>query len=545
MFRQLVSTCAALAFLASIAAGSPATAQTRPVVTAPAGAVRGMTEADIASFKGIPYASPPVGAMRWRPPSPAPAWSGVRDASRYGSACIQPTPRVQSIYSADLGPTSEDCLTLNIWTPSTMGKAPVMVWIHGGALVTGSSKEALYDGARLAREGVVVVSINYRLGVLGWLAHPELSAESPASISGNYGLMDQIAALEWVKRNIASFGGDPDNVAIAGESAGGLSVLYLMASPLSRGLFDRAIAQSAYMISTPELKQPRHGAPAAEAAGAALARTLQAPSLRALRGMDAQDITDRAALGGFATFGVVDGMILPRQIVDVFDRNEQAKVPVLAGFNSGEIRSLRMLAPAVPGAATDYERTIRDRYGDLAEEFLRLYPSSDMEESILAASRDALYGWTSERLVRSQTAAGQPSFLYLFDHGYPAADAAGLRAFHASELPYMFGALERTPPRWPTIPYTSEESRLSDAMVSYWASFVRGQAPHADGAPAWPPYGDAGAYLRFDDRPTVGTDLFPGMFELHEAAVERRRNAGDQPWNWNSGLASPTLAPSP
>jgi len=204
-----------------------------------------------------------------------------------------------------------------------------------------------------------------------------------------------------------------------------------------------------------------------------------------------------------------------------------------------------MLAPAVPGAATDYERTIRDRYGDLAEEFLRLYPSSDMEESILAASRDALYGWTSERLVRSQTAAGQPSFLYLFDHGYPAADAAGLRAFHASELPYMFGALERTPPRWPTIPYTSEESRLSDAMVSYWASFVRGQAPHADGAPAWPPYGDAGAYLRFDDRPTVGTDLFPGMFELHEAAVERRRNAGDQPWNWNSGLASPTLAPSP
>ena len=538
MITRLLTAAAAFALLTC--ATAPA-AQTPPVVTAPAGAVRGLADGDIQSFKGIPYAAPPVGEMRWRPPAAAAPWEGVRDASRFGAACIQPTPYVQSIYSADLGRTSEDCLTLNVWTPSTTARAPVMVWIHGGALVTGSSKEVLYDGARLAREGVVVVSINYRLGVLGWLAHPDLSAESPAGISGNYGLMDQIRALQWVKANIAAFGGDPDNVTIAGESAGGLSVLYLMGSPFARGLFDKAIAQSAYMISTPELKQARHGAPAAEVAGATLSRTLQAPSLRVLRGMDPQVLTDQAAVSGFATFGVIDGTLLPRQIVDAFDRGEQAPVPVLAGFNSGEIRSLRMLAPPTPGSAADYERLIRDRYGDMADEFLRLYPSSDMGESILATTRDALYGWTSERLVRSQTAAGHPSFLYLFDHGYPAADTAGLHGFHASELPFMFGALTRTPPNWPRIPETADETRLSDAMVRYWTAFVRTGRPEAESAPTWPAYGDSGAYLLFRETPTAETGLFPGMFALHEQALCRRRAAGDQGWNWNAGLASPRL----
>ncbi|GAA0629100.1 carboxylesterase family protein [Brevundimonas kwangchunensis] len=542
MSRGLLRLTAIAAATAALAAcATTASAQVPPVVNAPAGSVRGTTDDAISAFKGIPFAAPPVGDMRWRPPAPAATWQGVRDATQFGAACMQPTPVIQTIYSADIGRTSEDCLTLNVWTPSITGKAPVMVWIHGGALVTGSSKETLYDGARLAREGVVVVTINYRLGVLGWLAHPDLSAESPVGISGNYGLMDQVAALEWVKRNIAAFGGDPDNVAIAGESAGGLSVLYLMSSPLAQGLFDRAIAQSAYMISTPELKQARYGAPAAEAAGSALARTLQAPSLRVLRGMDAQALTDRAAMSGFATFGVVDGVVLPRQIVDVFDRGEQAKVPVLAGFNSGEIRSLRMLAPPVPADAAAYERTIRERYGDLADAFLRLYPSADMEESILAASRDALYGWTSERMVRSQTQAGQPSFLYLFDHGYPATDAARLHAFHASELPYMFGTLDRTPPRWPAIPDTPGERQLSDALVRYWASFVRSGRPVADDAAAWSPYGEARSVLAIREAPSSETHLYPGMFELHEAAVQRRKVA-DQAWNWNAGLASPSLA---
>lgn len=512
-----------------------------PEVAAPAGAVRGRAVGDILAFKGIPYAAPPVGQNRWRPPVAAPRWSGVRDAGAFGPACIQPTPGAPHIYSDTLGATSEDCLSLNVWTPSTAGEAPVIVWIHGGSLVAGSSKERLYDGSVLAAEGAVVVSINYRLGVLGYLAHPDLSAESPVGVSGNYGLMDQIAALGWVQRNISAFGGDPANVTIAGESAGGLSVMYLMASPLARGLFHRAIAQSAYMISTPELKQARFGAPAAEAAGANLARVLQAPSLRVLRGMDPQILTDTAARAGFAPFGVVDGQILPDQLVNVFDRGEQAPVPVLAGFNSGEIRSLRFLAPPLPASAAEYERIIRDRYGDLADEFLRLYPASAMGESILATSRDALYGWTAERLVRSQTALGQPSFLYLFDHGYPAMEAAGLHGFHASELPYMFGMMDRTPPLWPKIPGTAEEAGLSAAMIDYWISFARTGTPQAADSPAWAAYGSTGGYIAFRETPVPGESLLPGMFSLHEEAMCRRRASGELAWNWNAGLASPKL----
>ncbi len=522
-------------------AGAQAVAQDRPTVTAPAGEVRGRLEGDIRVFKGLPYAAPPTGAYRWRPPMPAPVWSGVKDAADFGPACIQPTPGAPHIYSNSLGATSEDCLSLNIWSPQAARNAPVIVWIHGGSLVAGSSKEVYYDGSAWARGGAVVVTINYRLGILGYLAHPDLSAESPADISGNYGLMDQIQALRWVQQNIAAFGGDPSNVTIAGESAGGLSVLYLMASPLAEGLFHKAIAQSAYMISAPELKTAAHGMPAAETAGATLARNLQAPSLRVLRSMNPQTLTDSSVMAGFAPFGVVDGVVLPRQLVDTFDRGEQAPVRVRAGFNSGEIRSLRMLAPPVPGSAADYERTIREKYGDLADDFLMLYPSSDMGESILATTRDALYGWTSERLVRSQTAMGHPSYLYLFDHGYPAMDQAGLHAFHASELPYVFGTLNRTPPLWPKIPDAPSETRLSAAMVDYWVSFARSGVPAAAGASAWPGYGEQAGYIAFRDDPTPAVGLMPGMFQLHEEAMCRRREAGDVPWNWNAGLVSPVL----
>lgn len=548
--RRPVTTLVRMVALAGLGLSLAAAAPANPppadplVVSAPAGAVRGRAEGDIRAFKGIPYAAPPVGQGRWRPPSPAAPWTGVRNAAQYGPACIQPTPGAPNIYSQDIGATSEDCLTLNIWAPAAADKAPVILWIHGGSLVAGSSKERLYDGVRLASEGVVVVSINYRLGVLGFLAHPDLSAESPAGISGNYGIMDQIQALQWVRQNIAAFGGDPANVTIAGESAGGLSVLYLMASPYARGLFHKAIAQSAYMISTPELKQARFGVPAAEEAGATLARRLQAPSLRALRAMDPQALTDQSVMNGYATFGNVDGKILPGQLVDVFERGEQAPVPVLAGFNSGEIRSLRMLAPPAPAGAAEYERVIRDRYGDLADEFLRLYPSSDMGESILAASRDALYGWTSERLVRNQTALGQASYLYLFDHGYPASDQAGLHAFHAAELPYMFGNLDRTPPRWPRPPGTASEIALSDAMVDYWTGFARSGRPVAEGAAAWEAYGDTANYMTFAGSPRSGAGLMDGMFRLHEEAMRRRRASGVMAWNWNAGLASPKLPAS-
>jgi para-nitrobenzyl esterase len=394
---------------------------------------------------------------------------------------------------------------------------------------------------KFAERGVVVVSINYRMGVLGYLVHPALSAESRRNISGNYGLLDQIEALRWVKRNIAAFGGDAANVTIAGESAGGLSVIYLMASPEARGLFAKAIAESAYMISTPELRSTTHGDVAGEAAGVWLAGKLGASDLAGLRSMDAATITDAAAASGWLPFGVIDGRVLPRQLVEVFDRGEQAKVPILAGFNDGEIRSLRFLLPPPPADAKAYEKEIRERYGDLAGTFLERYPSSNVPESMLAITRDAMYGWTAERLVAKQTAIGAPSFLYYFNHGYPAADSMGLHAFHASELPYVFGTATRTPALWPKVPATAADTQLSEAMLDYWASFARSGAPTSAGRPQWPAYGGARAYMAFEDAPVPKTHLLPGMYELNEKIVCRRRAAGNIPWNWNVGLVSPPL----
>ena len=528
----------ALAGIAPLAAQ----AQT-PVVDAPAGRVRGATEADVRVFRGIPYAQPPVGARRWRPPAPLPRWSGERAATDFGPACVQPKVPATSVYGGTVLPMSEDCLTLNVWTPAKAQGAPVMVWIHGGALVTGSSREPMYDAKKLAERGIVVVSINYRLGVLGWLAHPWLSREAQPRVSGNYGLQDQIAALHWVRDNIAAFGGDPKQVTIAGESAGGLSALYLMSSPAARGLFQRAIAQSSYMISMPELKRSVFGMPAWEAGGELLSGALQASDLATLRGMDAQELTDRAAKLGFAPFGVVDGALLPKQMVDAFDAGEQARVPVLAGSNQGEIRSLKVLAAKPVADAATYEREIRQRYGDLASDFLKLYPANNQGESVLATTRDALYSWTAQRLVRKQTALGLPSYLYLFDHGYPAMDSAGLHAFHASELPYVFGTPQGTPPNWPKVPDTAPEHALSDAMVDYWASFVRDGKPVAKGATAWPAFDAAGSYLHIADKPQAARDPLPGMFVLNEAVMCRRRATGKLGWNWNVGLNAPTLPP--
>ena len=538
MKARSLGSLASRAFALTLAFSVPAAAwAAQPVVQAPAGALRGVDQDGLAVFKGVPYAA----AARWKPPVAAPAWSGVRDALDFGPACYQPKPRPGGIYSSPLKAMSEDCLSLNIWTPEKAKKAPVLVWIHGGSLIGGASSEGMYDGTALAKQGLVVVSINYRLGVLGYMAHPELSAESPDHVSGNYGLLDQIAALHWVQRNIAAFGGDPKNVTIAGESAGGLSVMYLMASPPARGLFAKAIAQSAYMVSTPPLRDPKYGHIPAEAMGAATAAKLGAKSLADLRAMDAETLTTSALTAGFQTFGAIDGKVLPAQLVDAFDRGEQAHVPILAGFNSGEIRSLRFLAPPPPADAATYEAEIRKRYGDLADDFLKLYPSSDVPESVLLTPRDALYGWTAERLVAKQTAVGAAGYLYLFDHGYPAADAAGLHGFHASEIPYVFGTAKTTPAAWPKNPDTPAEAKLSAAMIGYWASFARDGVPKAAGEPAWKPYGNTRAYMAFVEDPQPGVHLRPGMYELNEAVMCRRRAKGDTPWNWNVGILAPPL----
>jgi para-nitrobenzyl esterase len=510
------------------------------VVKAPAGPVKGNTQNGLHVFKGIPYALPPTGDARWKAPAAVPPWKAPFDATKFGPACVQPV--TGGIYAETLSPMSEDCLSLNVWTPKDARNAPVIVWIHGGGLTRGTSSQIVYDGGALAKRGVVVVSINYRLGMLGYLAHPELSAESPDGVSGNYGLLDQIAALNWVKENISSFGGNPGNVTVAGQSAGALSVVYLMASPRARGLFHKAIAQSAYIPSTPELKRARFGMTSAEDEGLQFAAKLGAKNMSALRGMDAMALTGGTALAGYQPSGTIDGVVLPRQLVDIFDSGEQAAVPIIVGFNSGEIRSLPRMLPPAPAKAGDYEAAIRKGYDDLSDAFLKRYPATTIAESILATTRDAMFGWTSERLGRSQSAIGQSAFLYFFDHGYPATDEKGLRAFHASELPYVFGTIARTPEAWPKIPDSKIERNLSEAMMGYWVSFARDGKPDAAGWPKWHPYAPGKAYMRFADAPEGGADLLPGMYELHEEIMCRRR-ALDIPWHKNLGVTAPTIPP--
>src|SRR5262249_44653588 len=314
-------------------------------VSVDGGTLRGTETDGVRVFKGIPYAAPPVGSLRWRPPQPLVAWSGVRDASGFGAECPQTQYDQGSIYVRPLAPQSEDCLFLNVWTPAKAGETlPVLVWIHGGALTRGSGVSETRDGVPLAKKGIVLVSLNYRLGALGYLAHPALTAESPRQSSGNYGVLDQIAALEWVQRNIAVFGGDAAQVTIAGESAGSWSVNTLVASPLAKGLFVRAIGQSGGRFgTTPALSEDRGAVASAEKVGVAFANAAGAASIAALRAMPAEKLVDVA---GFRTQENVDGWVLPDQIRTIFAQKAHNNVPVLVGSNAHEMTSLAGSAPA-------------------------------------------------------------------------------------------------------------------------------------------------------------------------------------------------------
>lgn len=536
-FRNLLLAIAATALSAC---GNPEPeVSARPLVELRQGVLAGEYEGKLDVFRGIPYAAPPVGSARWTAPGPAPAWEGVRDASSFGPACIQPPVPETSLYYDPPAESSEDCLTLNVWAGADAETAPVIVWIHGGSLRIGSSAEPMYDGSEFADRGVVFVSINYRLGVLGYLAHVDLSAEAPDGVSGNYGLRDQIAALQWVRDNIHAFGGDPSNVTIMGESAGALSVSYLLTSPQAEGLFHKAIIESPNARNFPELKTAAYGLPSAEATGASVFESLGLETLDAARAMDAQDLTNRA---GFFAQGTIDGKVLPLQIVDAFDTGRFAKVPVLAGFNSGEVRSQRAFAPRPPDSAETYEAEIAARYGDTAEAFLDVYPADDLQGAILATLRDAIYGWAAERIVRKETAAGQPAFMYVFDYCYPAAEAADLCAFHASELPFVFGNLdpETLPPNWP-VPDGDQDRAISDTLLDYWTSFAATGRPESVYGPVWSSYDQDQSYLDIGQTLTSRTDPMPGMFELHEQLVAQRKAAGE-PWFLNIGLGAQPLS---
>jgi para-nitrobenzyl esterase len=493
------------------------------VIAVDGGQIAGVVDRGVRVFKGIPYAAPPVGNLRWKPPGPVISWAGVRDASRFGAECPQTQYAANSVYVRPLQPQSEDCLFLNVWTTAKEGdKQPVFVWIHGGALTKGSGISDVRDGVPFARKGIVLVSINYRLGALGFLAHPELTAESPHTSSGNYAVLDQIAALQWVQRNIAAFGGDPARVTIGGESAGSWSVNTLVASPLAKGLFIRAIGQSGGRFSrTPHLTEDRGSQQAAEKVGLALAKTLGADSLNALRAVPAETLAAQAV----RSQENVDGWVLPDEIRTIFAEKRHNNVPVIVGSNANEMTSFGGVGNA-PTTMEEFRKRIAQQYGEFAGEFEAAYgvkSAADIAPALLAVSRDTTFSSHMRQWARMTTAAGSAAYLYYFTYAPPHPRVQELQAFHASEIPYVFNVVPSDDPREAGFAYTNRDRTLADAMSDYWVSFITTGNPNGPGRTEWLAYHlETEPYLELGTSIKTGRHLLERELDFLERALARR-----------------------
>lgn len=450
--------------LLTILAVLPLTAAINDPVRVEQGQLSGIlgTDPGVRVYKGIPFAAPPIGDLRWRAPKPAADWPGVRKADQFSATCMQTPFPEGSLYYSEPQPVSEDCLYLNIWTAakSASDKRPVMVWIHGGAFTRGSGSTPMYDGENLAKKGVVLVTVNYRLGAFGFFAHSELTGESEHRSSGDYGILDEIAALQWVQKNIAKFGGDPKRVTIFGESAGSWAVNVLVASPLTKGLFERAIGESGAnfnkMTTLADLE--KNGA--------------RAGSIKDLRAKSPQDIMK---MQGFSVN--VDGWLLPTDVNTIFEKGQQNDVPVLIGSNADEGTAFMPAKITLAGM----QATAKQRFGARAEEFSKVYPATSDEEAWTASAhlmRDQTFGLQMRTWARMQSKTGKsPAYLYYFSHVPPSAGHYG--AYHASEIAYVFG----TGRNW-----EDADRKLSEVMSSYWVNFATTGNPNAKGLPEWRKY---------------------------------------------------------
>ncbi|MEP7271582.1 MAG: carboxylesterase family protein [Acidobacteriota bacterium] len=462
--------------------------KTNDAIRVDGGLVSGAIAEGIRSFKGIPFAAPPVGALRWRATQPVVGWQGVRDGTSFGPQCPQAPYAAGSMYFSPPQAQSEDCLSLNIWSGARSGeKRPVMIWIHGGALTRGSGSTRVYDGTNLAKKGVVLVTINYRLGPLGYLAHPELSAESPDHVSGNYGVLDQIAALKWVQKNIGAFGGDTNRVTIFGESAGSWSVNTLVASPLAKGLFHRAIGQSGGTFGTAAyLKEDRGGQGSAEKLGTAFVKAAGVASIAELRTLSAERITE--IFNGpdgrrFRTAATVDGWVLPDDVRNIFANGRHNDVPVLVGSNADEMTTL--IAPvAVPKTMEEYRKRVETQYGDRIAEFDAAYPVKTVAEiprGYLRSIRDSTFTLQMRTWARFTGQGRSNAFLYFFSHVPPNPNSGYLGAYHAAEIAYVFNNLTRESAR-------PADLQLAEAMSNYWVNFAATGDPNGRSLVKWLPY---------------------------------------------------------
>jgi para-nitrobenzyl esterase len=445
----------------------------------------------ITVFKGVPFAAPPVGDLRWREPRPAPGWQGVRAATDFSPSCVQNIVDVSHPWTYEFmahGEVSEDCLYLNVWTPArvTVERRPVFVYIHGGANREGSGSVPAYDGEGLASRGLVVVTINYRLGVFGFLAHPELTKESPNQASGNYGLLDQIAAVKWVKDNIGAFGGDPDRITVAGQSAGASAVHNITASPLAKGLFHRAIAQSGSSLNT---FGPGRTLADQEADGVRFATAKGASSLAALRAMPAAQVfapipsapQGGAAVAPFRWTTIVDGYALPASVGEIFRAGRQNDVATLTGANADESGA----SPQPTATVQSFTAQATQRYGEDAAAFLTLYPAPTDAEAKVAANtsardlaRTTMYLWALERAKTART----PVYTYYWTHPLPGPDVARYGAFHTSEVPYLLNTLSMSPR-----PFTARDHLLADRFSSFIVNFAATGDPNGQWPSRWEP----------------------------------------------------------
>ena len=450
------------------------------------GLVQGVAADGLTVYKGVPFAAPPVGDLRWRAPQPAAPWMGVRNADQYAPGCMP------SMGDPPPSGASEDCLYLNVWTPAKAAgdRLPVLVWIYGGGFNGGSTSVPVHDGARLARRGVVLVSIAYRVGVLGFLAHPELSGESPHQVSGNYGLLDMIAGLQWIQRNVAAFGGDPGRVTIFGESAGGIAVSMLSASPLAKGLFHGAISQSGGSFG-PSSRSPSPGENMrpladAEASGAEMAKAAGASSLPELRALPAEKVIEAGRRQRGMAWPIVDGWVIPDDQYRLYEAGRFNDTPIVVGYNSDE--GLGFTRARTP---EEYAAGVRARYGPFADRLLEAYPAAAdrIPKTARDLARDSAFGWHTWSWARLQSSRGRGNaYLYYFDQhperapGSPEADHG---APHGVDVPYVFETLEDS-----GRPVTDADRRISDAMAAYWTNFAKRGDPNGSGLPEWPAFSD-------------------------------------------------------
>ena len=445
----------------------------------------GETNAGIRVFRGIPFAAPPVGDLRWRSPQPVTSWDGVRQTTDFGSACIQPPGDGRLNIAAMEGspPLSEDCLYLNVWTPaeSVTDRLPVMVYFFGGAFTEGAGSVPLYDGAALAKKGAIVVTMNYRLGAFGFFAHPTLTADSEHATSGNYGIMDMVASLGWVRDNISAFGGDPDNVTIFGQSAGAMAISSLITSPSTRGLFHRAIGQS---VMGGGVLPGMRTLTAAEAAGLEAASAAGVESAAQLRALPADAVVENFRSAGM----IIDNWVIPEDPALVLAEGRQNPVDVLFGANRDESFFRAQITPA------QFRERAVARFGELVDDYLSLYPHADDAQAGIAtaeAFRDQAF-WNARRYADYQRGIGGNGYVFFFTQNPPAMPGeTPLPATHASEVPYVFnnlGELPLFPDR--SIPDLAEASdqdqSVADLMSSYWVNFARVGDPNASGLPEWP-----------------------------------------------------------